>query len=101
MGGRTGGLVGGLAVVVGVCHYTIASSKLVTTIVKLNFFIIKCQFQALMFLYHNVAKTDTSIKLNYWKKVFFTHPFICQRHFINEKVGNRRNYDHLVFSFEI
>ena len=26
MGGRTGGLVGGLAVVVGVCHYTIASS---------------------------------------------------------------------------
>ena len=57
MGGRTGGLVGGLAVVVGVCHYTIASSILVTTIVKLNFFIIKCQFQA----FRNVAKTDTSI----------------------------------------
>ena len=49
MGGRTGGLVvGGLAVVVGVCHYTIASSILVTTIVKLNFFIIKCQFEASM-----------------------------------------------------
>ena len=23
--------------------------------------------------------------------IFFPHPFICQRHFINEKVGNRRN----------
>ena len=31
------------------------------------------------------------LKLNYRKKVFFPRPFICQRHFINEKVGNRRN----------
>ena len=23
--------------------------------------------------------------------IFFPHPIICQRHFINEKVGNRRN----------
>ena len=31
------------------------------------------------------------LKLNYKKKVFFPPPFICQRHFINEKVGYRRN----------
>ena len=32
------------------------------------------------------------LKLNYREKLFFfPHPFICQRHYINEKVGNRRN----------
>ena len=28
------------------------------------------------------------LKLNYCKKLFFPHPFICQRRFSNEKVGN-------------
>ena len=32
------------------------------------------------------------LKLNYCKKViFFPHPFICQRRFSNEKVGNQKN----------
>ena len=30
---------------------------------------------------------------------FLIYLCICQRHFINEKVGNRRNEDHLVFNF--
>ena len=32
-----------------------------------------------------------SVKLNYRNKVFFLIDFFCQRHFNNEKVGNRRN----------
>ena len=31
------------------------------------------------------------LKLNYYKQVFFPHPFICMRNFINKKVLNRRN----------
>ena len=34
------------------------------------------------------TKIHVKLKLNYRKKVFFPHPFICQRHFINVKVGN-------------
>ena len=30
------------------------------------------------------------IKLSYCKNVFFPHPFICQRRFINEKNGNQK-----------
>ena len=31
------------------------------------------------------------LMLNYCKKVFFPHSFICQRRFSNKKVGNRKN----------
>ena len=31
------------------------------------------------------------LKLNYCKKVFFPYPFIYQRRFSNEKVGNQKN----------
>ena len=31
------------------------------------------------------------LKLNYCKKVFFPHPFICMRRFNNDKVGNRKS----------
>ena len=31
------------------------------------------------------AQTDAGLKLNYCKKVFFPHPFICTRNFITKK----------------
>ena len=41
------------------------------------------------------------LKLNYCKKVFFPHPFICQWHNSIEKLGNRKNQAHFYyFSFK-
>ena len=37
------------------------------------------------------GKNMFGLKLNYYKYVFFPHPFICMRSFITEKVGNQRN----------
>ena len=38
----------------------------------------------------NNIRYAVCLKLNYCKKVFFPHPFICQRRFCNEKVGNQK-----------
>ena len=32
-----------------------------------------------------------ALKLNYFEKIYFPHPLICQSNFNNEKVENRRN----------
>ena len=37
------------------------------------------------------SSSPKKYKAKLQKEGFFPHPFICQRHFINEKVGNRRN----------
>ena len=46
-----------------------------------------------------LAENFKRLKINYSKKVFFPHPFICKRHFTTKKVGNRKNKDHPVFNF--
>ena len=38
------------------------------------------------------------LKLNSWKKVFFPHPFICQRSFSDEKVGDQKSKPTFIIS---
>ena len=52
-------------------------------------------FTAIRNCHNRMAKIKTIdiVKPNLYlsKMYFFPHPFICQRHFINDKVGNRSN----------
>ena len=45
-----------------------------------------------------LCKLLGGIKLNYCNKVFFPYPFICQKHFIDEKVGNRKTKPTFIIS---
>ena len=37
------------------------------------------------------------VKAELLQEVFFSHPFICQRCFSNEKVGNQKNWAHFYY----